>query len=94
MNNKYYPVAFLIFIAIAAYVMFGDAFKAKVDYAEYKAVCKKYLADTQGEFSTDDKQMLVNQVNYLLPENISELKDPLKSEIKNCASQLSQQLHK
>lgn len=92
MKNKFYPVAFILLILIAVYIMYGEGFKPNVDLAQYKEVCEKYLLDKQGEYSKEEKLALVNQVNYLLPATISELNNSVEKEVKNCANQLAQQL--
>jgi hypothetical protein len=93
MSNKYYPVAFILLIAAAVYIIYGKGFMPSVDLVQYKEVCNKYKTDTLGKYSNDDKLMLVNQVNYLLPDRISELTDSLEIEVKSCANQLAAQIN-
>lgn len=94
MNTKYYPIAFILLIVIAFYIMYGAGFQPSVDLVKYKEVCNQYSLDKIGKFSHDDKQMLVNQINYLLPATISELNDVLEIELKTCANQLATQISK
>ena len=94
MDKKHYPTAFLVVIAFALYVMYGDMFSMKnVDFAAYKEVCNKYRSDKTGTYSQDEILGLVNKINYLLPGSVDEIKEPLKKEIKQCAIELSRQLN-
>ena len=93
MDKKHYPTAFLLVIAVALYFMYGDQFSLKnVDFAAYKEVCLKYQSARAGEYTRDEIQGFLNKVNYLLPEDVAEIKDPLKKEIKVCANKLSERL--
>ncbi|MFK5915367.1 MAG: hypothetical protein QM484_13430 [Woeseiaceae bacterium] len=93
MDKKHYPTAFLLVIAIALYFMYGDMFSLKnVNFGAYKEACFKYK---DIKFKKDNKEVisLVSKVNYLLPETLEEIKDPLKKEIKACANELSKRLY-
>ena len=92
MNNKFYPVAFLLLIGVAAYIMFGDAFKPNVDLAQYMEVCNKYQAAKAGTYTNAEIQMLVNELGYLLPEAKSEINDATKLELKACVAELAGRL--
>ena len=92
MNNKFYPVAFLLLIGVAAYIMFGDAFKPNVDLAEYREMCNKYRAAKAGTYTHAEIQMLVNELGYLLPEDSSELNDTTEIELKACVAELAGRL--
>ena len=93
MDKKHYPTAFLVVIAFALYVMYGDMFSLKnIDFAAYQKVCNQYRSDKIGTYSENEIQALVNKVNYLIPEKVEEVKDPLKQDIKKCAVELSQRL--
>ena len=93
MDKKHYPTAFLVVIAFALYFMYGDMFSLKnIDFAAYKDICEKYQADRAGTYSEDEIMSLVNKINYLLPDKVDEINDPLKKEIKKCAVELSQRL--
>jgi len=92
-DKKHYPTAFLVVIAFALYFMYGDMFSLKnINFEAYKEVCTKYQSDKVGMYSTKEIQSFVNKVNYLLPEAVTELKDPLKKEIKVCANELSERI--
>ena len=93
MDNKHYPTAFLLVIAIALYFMYGDQFSLKnVDFDAYKNVCIKYQSAKAGTYKDDEILSLISKVNYLLPGTVEEIKEPLKKEIKTCVNELSKRL--
>ena len=93
MNNKHYPTAFLLVIAVALYFMYGDEFSLKnVDFSAYKDVCVKYKSAAAGTYKDEEILSLVSKINYLLPGTVEEIKEPLKKEIKTCANELSKRL--
>ena len=93
MDKKHYPTAFLVVIAFALYVMYGDMFSLKnIDFAAYKEICNKYRSDKASTYSEEEIIGLVNKINYLLPEKVDEINEPLKKEVKMCAIELSKQL--
>ncbi len=95
MESKHYPTAFLLVIAVALFFMYGDMFSLKnVDFSAYKEACAKYQSSSPGTYSHDEILSLVNKVNYLLPEAVEDLHDPLKKEIKACANELAKRLSK
>lgn len=93
MDKKHYPTAFLVVIALALYFMYGDLFSLKnVDFQAYQEVCLKYQADKAGTYSDKEIQSLLNKINYLLPDSVDDIQEPLKKEIKACAIELSKRL--
>jgi len=93
LDKKHYPTAFLLVISVALYFMYGDQFSLKnVDFAAYKEVCLKYQSARAGEYTDDEIRSFLNKVNYLLPDDIAEITDPLQKEIKACANGLSERL--
>ena len=95
MDKKHYPTAFLVVIAVALYFMYGDMFSLKnVDFEAYKEACLKYQSAKAGTFTDSEVQGLLNKVNYLLPEPVADITDPLKKEIKACANELAKRLSK
>lgn len=95
MDKKHYPTAFLLVIAIALYLMYGDEFSLKnVNFAAYQEVCNKYQSAKPGTYTDNEMLGLISQVNYLLPEAVAEIKDPLKKEIKMCSNKLVERLNK
>ena len=94
MENKHYPTAFLLVIAIALYFMYGDEFSLKnVDFEAYKEACIKYQTAKLGTYKDEEIFSLISKVNYLLPGTVEEIKEPLKKEIKTCANELSKRLN-
>ena len=94
MDNKHYPTAFLLVIAIALYFMYGDEFSLKnVDFEAYKEACIKYQTAKLGTYKDEEIFSLISKVNYLLPGTVEEIKEPLKKEIKTCANELSKRLN-
>lgn len=94
LDKKHYPTAFLLVIAVALYIMYGEQFSLKnVDFAAYKKVCNKYQSAKAGTYTNDEILSLVNKVNYLLPGTVEEIEEPLKKEIKTCANELSKRLN-
>lgn len=94
MEKKHYPVAFIILIGLAFYIMYSDAFKPKIDLLAYKEACHKYLDNKTGFYPIDEMKMLVAKVNYLFPAAAAELKNPLEVEIKSCSEELEKRLNK
>ena len=94
MDNKYYPVAFLVLIGVAGFIMYSGVFTPKVNLEQYKEYCLKYEAATEGEYSEKEILGLVSKVNYLLPGDAEELENPLEKEIKLCANRLGTRLKK
>ena len=93
MDKKHYPTAFLLVIALALYIMYGDMFSLKnVNFQAYKDACVKIQSAKAGTYSNDEMQSLVNKVNYLLPGTVAEIQEPLKKEIKACANELAKRL--
>ena len=92
-NNTFLPIALLLVIAIALYFLYGDYLSPKkVDLGQYKELCLRYQNAPAGTHTQDEIQMLVNEINYLLPAELNELNLPLEREVKSCALQLSKQL--
>ena len=94
LKKDYYPVAFLVLIGAAAYILYSGVLTPKIDLQQYKAVCIKYRSAAVGTYSDKQLQSLVVKVNYLIPEAPAEIKDQLKKEIKMCAMDLEARLKK
>lgn len=93
MDSKHYPTAFLLVIALALYFMYGDQFSLKnIDFAAYQELCEQYRSAKPGVYSKEEIQGLINKVNYLLPDDIKEIQEPLKKEIKSCAIELAEKI--
>lgn len=83
----------MLVIAVALYFMYGEQFSLKnVDFNAYKEVCEKYRSAKSGAYTYDEILSLVSKINYLLPESVAKIQDPLKKEIKICAGELSKRL--
>ena len=94
MDKKHYPTAFLLVIALALYIMYGDQFSLKnVDFEAYKEACNKYRTAEKGIYTDKEMLSLVNKINYLLPGDVEYIKIPARKEIKACANELSKQLN-
>lgn len=83
----------MLVIALAMYFMYGDEFSLKqVDFPVYKEYCNAYLAAKPGEYTEKQILGLVNKINYLLPDPVAEIEDPLRREVKSCAIELAKRL--
>ena len=92
-HSKLYPLTLLLIIVGAIYFVVGDLGKPKnVNLPKYQEVCEKYLAAKPGEVSRDELQMMVSNVNYLIPAELGELTDPMERSVKSCAQKLSERL--
>ena len=94
LKNNYYPIAFLVLIAIAGFIMYSGVFTPKIDLEKYKEVCHKYQTAVAGTYTNNEIQGLVNKINYLFPESVADLNEPLEKEIKTCANELARRLNK
>ena len=95
MDKKHYPTAFLVVIAIALYIMYGEQFSLKnIDFKAYHTACYKYKDAKEGDYSDAEIQSIVNKIHYLLPGSVAEIKEPLKKEIKLCAETLAKRVNK
>lgn len=94
LKKDYYPVAFLVLIGVAAYILYSGVLTPKIDLQKYKEVCNQYRTAEAGTYSDKQLQSMVAKVNYLFPAAPAEIKDPLKKEIKMCAMDLEARLKK
>ena len=89
-----YSIGFLLIIAMGFYFMYGNPFSAqKVDLAQYQTVCDQYQQAEQGKYKDAELQMLVNEINYIVPDELSVIKDPAVKNLKSCANKLSTRLN-
>lgn len=91
-KNQYYPLAFIALIFLAVFVMYGGMLSPDIDLHKYREVCSQYQTAAAGTYTREQRQMLVSKVNYLFPETIEQLDNPLKKEIKKCSTQIEKQL--
>lgn len=93
--NFYYPVALLLIILFAGYLLYTGFFeKPKVDLAAYQALCDRYRQAPAGRYTHDQMQLLVYKINYLFPAAPDKLKLPAERRLKTCAQQLAARLKK
>lgn len=91
--NLYYPVALIVIILFAGYLMYGGLLKPpQVDLAKYQELCTQYVTAPAGQHTRTEMQMLVNEINYLLPAPINELTVSAERELKSCAGKLAAQV--
>lgn len=93
-NKLYYPVALILIILFAGYLMYGGVLKpAQVDLTKYQALCTQYLEAPPGRYQHAEMQMLVTEINYLIPAATSELTVPTERDLKACATSLAARLN-
>lgn len=93
-DNLYYPAALILIILIAGYLLYASFFQPRtIDYAKYLAVCTQYRDAPAGRYTHAEMQMLVNEINYALPQAVTELSVPAERELKDCARQLADRLN-
>ena len=84
-----YSIAFLLIIAMGFYFMYGNPFSPqKVDLSQYQLVCDQYRAASKGTYKEAEVQMLMNEINYLIPEDVTKLNDPTAKRLKTCSNEL------
>lgn len=91
--NLYYPVAMIVIILFAGYLLYTGYFqKPQVDVAAYQQLCNRYLQASPGTYTHDQMQLLVYKINYLFPDSVDKLAVPAERELKNCAQTLSERI--
>jgi len=90
-----YSIGFLLIIAMGFYFIYGNPFSAQqVDLAQYQLVCDQYQQAEEGEFKEAELQMLVNEINYLVQDELTAIQDPAAKKLKMCAQQLTEKMNK
>jgi len=85
-QNMSMTVLTILIIAAGFYFMYGSPFSSQqVDMPAYQALCDKYRTAEQGKYRQDEIQMLINEINYLFPDEVATIKDPATRELKKCA---------
>lgn len=93
--NYYYPVAMVLIIVFAVYLLYTGFFeKPQVDIAAYQSLCDTYRQAPAGRYSHDRMQLLVYKINYLYPASPDKLKVPAERMLKICAQKLAARLKK
>lgn len=88
-TNLFLPAVFLLVIFAAIYFMYGDAFSTRqVDLGGYLELCEKYRVAAAGTYSADEINMLVAEVNYLVPDELPEITDQQQRALKSCVNEL------
>ena len=88
-----YSIAFLLIIAMGFYFMYGNPFSPqKVDLTQYQLVCDQYQHAGKGVNKKAEVQMLVNEINYLVPDQVNDIQDPATKQLKSCAQKLDVRL--
>ena len=91
--NLYYPVALILIILFAGFVMYGGYVKpTQVNLAKYQELCTQYLKAPAGTYTHNQMQLLVEKINYLFPAPVKELSQPAERDLKACAIQLDERL--
>ena len=92
-TNLYYPAALILIILFAGYLMYGGFLKPpQIDYAKYQALCTQYMEAPVGRYTDAEIQMLVNEINYVIPAPLSDLTVSAERELKACAEELAARL--
>lgn len=92
-RNWYYPVAMVLIIIFAGYVLYTAYFeKPQVDIAAYQKLCSRYLHAPVGTYTHDQMQLLVYKINYLYPGPAEKLSVSAERELKTCAQALATKL--
>ena len=93
-NNTFIPLAFILVVGIAFYFIYGYLSPKSVDLSKYQALCDSYRTADANEYSADERQMLINEVGYLIPDELKELKSEQERKLKQCVIELAKQLEK
>ena len=92
-RNWYYPLAMVLIILFAGYLLYTGYFeKPRVNIAAYQKLCDRYLQASPGSYSHDQIQLLVYKINYLFPTPVEKLEVPAERQLKTCAGKLSARL--
>lgn len=83
----------ILIIAAGLYFMYGSPFsKQNVNLSAYQEMCDKYRTATQGTYTQDEMQMLVNEISYLVTDEVKDIKDAASKNLKLCGQDLSAKL--
>jgi len=87
-----YSIGFLLIVAMGFYFLYGNPFSAQQrDLTQFQMACDKYQKSSKGTYEKNDAQMLVNEINYLLPAE-TDINDPASKQLKSCVQKLSARL--
>lgn len=80
----------ILIVAAGFYFMQGGFFSThQFDIGAYQAMCDKYKTAEAGVYKKDEIQMLANEINYLISDEVENIKDPATKQLKQCAQALS-----
>jgi hypothetical protein len=89
-NNLFLPAVFLLVIFAAIYFMYSDAFSTRqVDLGKYLELCQQYQSAADGKYSADEVNMLISEINYLVPDDLQEITDAQQRALKACGNELA-----
>lgn len=84
----------ILIVAAGFYFMQGSFFSTQqFDIGAYQAMCDKYKTAEPGVYKNDEMQMLVNEINYLISDELENIKDPATKQLKQCVQTLSVKLN-
>jgi len=93
-QNMSIAILTILIVAAGFYFMQGGFFsKQNFDIGAYQAMCEKYKTADPGVYKKEEMQMLVNEINYLISDEIENIKDPATKQLKQCAQALSGKLN-
>lgn len=93
-QNMSMTVLTVLIIAAGFYFMYGSPFSTQqVDLAAYQTLCDKYRTADKGTYKQDEMQMLVNEINYLVTDDVNDIKDTASRDLKMCAQDLSKKIN-
>ena len=89
-QNMSITVLTILIIAAGFYFMYGNPFSnQQVNMPAYQELCDKYRTAEAGKYKQEEIQMLVNEINFLFPDELEKIKDPATIKLKKCAQVLS-----
>lgn len=93
-QNMSITVLTILIIAAGLYFMYGNPFSSQqVNMVAYQELCDKYRTAEDGKYGQDEMQMLINEINYLFPDEAVAAQDSATRELKNCAQALSSKVN-
>ena len=89
-QNMSMTVLTVLIIAAGFYFLYGSPFSTQqVDLAAYQSLCDKYRTADKGTYKQDEIQMLVSEINYLVTDDVKDIKDIASRDLKLCGQALS-----
>lgn len=91
--NMSVTILTILIIAAGFYFMYGGSFSTQqVNLAAFQEQCDRYREAEPGSYRTEDMQMLVSEINYLVEAEVADIKDSARKKLKTCANELSVKL--